>query len=381
MKKILFLTSFVVISIKLSAQQTINQYLRVNSNGINSTEIVLNKEDNVSYHNLFSNNGGFGIYNSSSDKTNFFINYADNIGIGTTEPQQKLDVRGNAVVNGSLISTLTNLDIGGSLILDNPAKITAGIASRWQIFNMGGGYGNSLQFWAYDGLGCNGGMCANKFTIMDNGNVGIGTTSPSSKLDVTGVFHVVSPAFSQYSGGQGTYIGWNKSGGGGEVNFVNSIGGGTISGFAFDDTSDGVNFNRLMTIHGNGNVGIGTTTPNAKLAVNGTIKAIEIKVDTQGWPDYVFDKGYNVGKLDELESYIKTNKRLPEMPSAKEVEANGLNLGDVLKLQQKKIEELTLHLIEKDKQLTEEKNINAAQQNELETIKKNLSLLMKKNKL
>ncbi|MFW0739835.1 hypothetical protein [Flavobacterium sp. T12S277] len=51
-------------------------------------------------------------------------------------------------------------------------------------------YGNSLQFWAYDNLGCvEGGMCSNRFTIMDNGNVGIGTGSPSNKLDVNGTIH------------------------------------------------------------------------------------------------------------------------------------------------------------------------------------------------
>lgn len=52
---------------------------------------------------------------------------------------------------------------------------------------MTGGYGNSLEFWAYDAVGCNpGGLCSPRFTVMDSGNVGIGTTAPSAKLEVNG---------------------------------------------------------------------------------------------------------------------------------------------------------------------------------------------------
>ncbi|NTE04324.1 hypothetical protein G6M26_06395 [Agrobacterium tumefaciens] len=106
----------------------------------------------------------------------------------------------------------------------------------------------------------------------------------------------------------------------------------------------------INLITSNGNVGIDTHTPKEKLSVNGKIRAHEVKVETSNWPDYVFEEGYQVGKLEELESYIKIHKHLPDMPSAKEVETNGIALGEMVKLQQLKIEELTLHLIEKDKQ-------------------------------
>jgi hypothetical protein len=101
----------------------------------------------------------------------------------------------------------------------------------------------------------------------------------------------------------------------------------------------------------NGNVGIGTTTPNEKLAVNGKIRAIEIKVESANWPDYVFEKDYALPTLNHIEAYIKQYKRLPEMPSAKEVAANGIELGEMNKLLLKKQEELTLLLIEQNKQL------------------------------
>jgi hypothetical protein len=102
-----------------------------------------------------------------------------------------------------------------------------------------------------------------------------------------------------------------------------------------------------------GNVGIGTETPTEKLSVNGKIRAKEIKVESANWPDYVFEEGYQIGKLETLESYIKANKHLPEVPSAKEVAANGIELGEMNKVLLKKIEELTLHLIEKDKTINQ----------------------------
>lgn len=98
-----------------------------------------------------------------------------------------------------------------------------------------------------------------------------------------------------------------------------------------------------------GNVGIGTATPNEKLAVNGKIRAKEIKVEASNWPDYVFEKGYKIVQLEELERYIQANKHLPEIPSAKEVESNGIELGQMNKILLKKVEELTLMLIDQNK--------------------------------
>ncbi|WP_443938792.1 hypothetical protein [Pedobacter sp. MW01-1-1] len=113
-----------------------------------------------------------------------------------------------------------------------------------------------------------------------------------------------------------------------------------------------------MAINGTGNIGIGTTTPQEKLSVNGNIRAREIKVEATNWPDYVFEKDYKIISLSDLEKYIKINKHLPDMPSAKEVESNGLVIGELVKQQQKKIEELTLYLIEKDKEIDALKQLN-----------------------
>ena len=100
-----------------------------------------------------------------------------------------------------------------------------------------------------------------------------------------------------------------------------------------------------------GNVGIGTTSLlTARLAVNGLVRAKEIKVETAGWPDYVFREDYALPSLDSVAHYIRDRGHLPEIPKASEVEQDGVALGEMNRLLLKKIEELTLYLIEnKDK--------------------------------
>ena len=74
------------------------------------------------------------------------------------------------------------------------------------------------------------------------------------------------------------------------------------------------------------------------------------------WPDYVFEPAYKMPSLQELEAYIKKNKHLPDVPTAKEVAKDGLDVGDMNRILLQKIEELTLHLIEQGKEIERLKN-------------------------
>lgn len=107
-------------------------------------------------------------------------------------------------------------------------------------------------------------------------------------------------------------------------------------------------------------VGIGTDTPGSyKLAVNGKIWATELNVAlTNPGPDYVFEKDYRLPSLQEVQSYIREHKHLPEIPSAKEMEADGVKVGEMNMLLLKKVEELTLYVIaleERMKEMEQEK--------------------------
>ncbi|MGW9686766.1 hypothetical protein [Flagellimonas sp. 2504JD1-5] len=117
-------------------------------------------------------------------------------------------------------------------------------------------------------------------------------------------------------------------------------------------------------------VGIGTTNPGSyKLAVKGKIRAEEIKVET-GWADYVFKKDYDLPTLEEVEKHIKEKGHLINIPSAKEVEENGIQLGEMNKLLLEKIEELTLYTIQQQKTLEDLVQQNEIQKKEIDELKK-----------
>ena len=225
--------------------------------------------------------------------------------------------------------------------------------------------------------------------LNTTGNVGIGTLAPSSFLNIVGnsstipelridhYYNNFGAATEQYRRARGTqstptillnndYImsveGWGYTG----SSFLRSTyiasqvnGTPTVQGVPTDlifATSSGeVDAVEGMRLDKNGNLGIGTVSPKERLSVNGKIRAKEIKVETTNWPDYVFAKDYKLPSLDETEQHIKEKGHLPGIPSAEEVKTNGVDLGEMNAKLLKKIEELTLHLINQEKEITEQK--------------------------
>lgn len=102
----------------------------------------------------------------------------------------------------------------------------------------------------------------------------------------------------------------------------------------------------VLRIDNNGYVGIGTSSPQAKLAVNGDIYAKEVKVTLSGWSDHVFEESYSPLPIEEVAQYVQENKHLPGIPSEKEVLKKGIELGEMQAKLLEKIEENMLYIIE-----------------------------------
>ena len=202
----------------------------------------------------------------------------------------------------------------------------------------------------------------------NGGNVGVGTSSPRSPFDAVGnssgssVVSVQNSNVSGYSslnfydssGALKAYFGYGNSSSAapfaGNVYFGTGVG----SSASFLISPQQVEAFRITSA---GNVGIGTTNPQYKLAVSGTIQAKEVLVNT-GWSDYVFASGYRLRPLTELKAYVEQNHHLPDIPSAKEVAEKGVSLGEMEAKLLAKVEELTLHVIQAD-----ERNTRLEQQN------------------
>ena len=129
-----------------------------------------------------------------------------------------------------------------------------------------------------------------------------------------------------------------------------------------------------MRIDYNGNVGVGTVdTKGYKFAVAGAMVAEAVTVKLQGnWPDYVFSPTYNLLSLVDVKAYIDKNKHLPEMPSEEKVIKDGVNLGEMVRLQTKKIEELTLYLIKQDQRLQTQQKANSSLQKRINKLEKRI---------
>jgi hypothetical protein len=239
---------------------------------------------------------------------------------------------------------------------------------------------NNAANYYYDGI-TNG---TTNFSVRADGQgyfaaaIGIGVNAPAARLHIFNQYDVNQTTalkmFYQGTWGTPTYasnfrfIDLNSTESG-KVLQVN----GTGVGIGYDPPA----WSSADKLYVSGNVGIGTNTPKEALSVNGNIRSKQIKVEIANWPDYVFKPNYKLPSLNEIKSYIELNQHLPDIPSEEDVVKNGLNLGEMNRLLLKKVEELTIYLIEKDKviseqqhKLTEQEKINKSNEERLKRIEK-----------
>ncbi|MCH7408717.1 tail fiber protein [Belliella sp. DSM 111904] len=271
-----------------------------------------------------------------------------NVGIRITSPSVPLHVNGDVLFerqdNGGRNHLLIHSNSGGVFLTsDDPGVNQKDLFIRAS--PTGNGQTNrSIRF--QTGKNSNGDFM-NRMIIGGNGNVGIGIINPTTALHVKGTIAAEGMFYIRSDDGNSAgYIGTtgeseslngvriNSSRGGGKIVF-NTIGGSS---------------SEKMRITNVGNVGIGTTLPTHKLEVNGAIRAKEVKLEATNWPDYVFEKDYQLMPLEAVDTFIVEYGHLPGLKPAKVYEEEGVNMLEINQKLLEKIEELTLYLIEEKRQ-------------------------------
>lgn len=355
--------------------------------------------------------GHFFLYDHSFYRYRIFFNSNGNVGIGDnlTSPQYKLDIS-SAQLNDGINITQTGTS-SSALHLTNTS--TGG--KHWALFSTGSGssqQAGNFSIYDYnagkDRLFING-TSGNVGVGTNAPNAALDIAPQTTGNPAFQIFNPSSPTYSRFRtyGDGKTFIGYfttpaNDYDPNGSVLTV----GQTISAnkaFNVVNSSSPSSILNLFTVWGNGNIGVGIATqPTAKLAiatgienglqmtdlnnsnattflvkangrtqiglpldqssphygdintmltVKGKIVSREIIVTISNWADYVFAKNYKLNDLNFLENYIKENNHLPNVPCSKDIETNGVGLGEMSKIQMEKIEELTLYVIELKKEI------------------------------
>jgi hypothetical protein len=253
------------------------------------------------------------------------------------------------------MTSIRSIRVDPRIMFAGPIRVSTFIISAICLANLSGPLRCQTPTWS----ACTSGsiLCA----TPSAGNVGIGTSAPETRLHVEGLTTLHFDDWGNdtlvFRGQKNTTYQW------GEYAIRTAY-----VGLIFRNTQTG---NTLLQLGGGGgasansylnpsggNVGIGTTTPQSTLAVNGRITTKEIVVTSSGWPDYVFKPGYHLRPLNQVAAYIKEHHHLPEIPSEAEVKEKGVDLGEMQAKLLAKVEELTLHMIEADERNDRLEQIN-----------------------
>ena len=151
-----------------------------------------------------------------------------------------------------------------------------------------------------------------------------------------------------------------------------------------NDMTTSTNTYRYVAIGYTPSGALATNMAGYNLLVGGKVMCEELKIKLKtaaNWPDYVFASDYKLISLDSLSTYIDANCHLPNVPSAQEVEENGIMAGEMNGLLLKKVEELTLYMIEQNKASTIQKETNEIQTNALIQQSEQIKLLKQQNEL
>jgi len=360
---------------------------------------------NVSYGQGFDPIGMGPTYDIETDVNTDDVIIHNNLMLGTTTPSQKLtingdigfhdrnsttanndgyrSIKGNASHDGLVLYADDGFANGSGIVLDANSAGNSGTVG----FISGGGPNFDIGF---NFMQYNSGLYNSSMVINKSGFVGIGTEAPTAKLTVDGNigFHnrnstianndgyrfirgnashdgLVLFADNEFSNGSGIILDADNAGNSGTIGFISGGSSTASNDIAFNFMQfDNHNYKPSMAIFKDGKVVIGgdiispINKPGTyKLYVKDGILTEKIKValssDINNWSDFVFDDDYELKSLNDVEEYIKENKHLPEIPSTSEVHRNGLDLAQMDAKLLQKIEELTLYVIQQQKEINE----------------------------